>query len=143
MFVIVLTIGYSAGTRFVLETTKGTPDGIEVNYNGNEDQEDADEMVFKKSKREILSIIHSHLLTISVIFLILAILIYGCPIHPTLKYFLMLEPFISLMTTFGGIYFLWEGVTGFKYIIAISGLLMNLSFFLSSVILLYYLFKRS
>ena len=31
------------------------PDGIEVNYNGNEDDENAEKMVFKKPEKEILN----------------------------------------------------------------------------------------
>ena len=51
-----------------------------------------------------------------------------------IKYFLMLEPMVSLVVTFGGLWLLWSGVFWMKYIIMISGIMMHLS--LVAIILL-------
>jgi len=48
----------------------------------------------------------------------------------------MFEPFLSIILTFWGIYFLWSGHIWFKYIIMVSGLAMTVSLILSSVIIL-------
>ncbi len=45
-----------------------------------------------------------------------------------LKFFLIIEPFISISATFGGVYFMWEGILWMKYIVVISGILMILKF---------------
>ena len=44
-----------------------------------------------------------------------------------IKNFLMLEPTISLVVTFAGLWLLWSGISWMKYIIMISGILMHLS----------------
>ena len=48
----------------------------------------------------------------------------------------MIEPMISLITTFGGLWLLWNGVLWMKYIIMVSGILMHLSFVLIVFLLL-------
>ena len=70
-FLIVLSVGYFTGFRFVNETTENTPTGIQENYLGNEDDLEAEVMKFKKPKREMLTIIHTHILSMAVIFFIL------------------------------------------------------------------------
>ena len=59
-----------------------------------------------------------------------------------LKLFLMIEPFISVILTFGGIYLLWKGLIWMKYIVMFSGALMTLTFTLSVIIILFQLFKK-
>lgn len=114
--------------------------GIESHYLGNEDDEEAEIMQFKKSEREILTVIHNHILSLSVIFFLLSLILSTTSLPKKLKYFLMIEPFFSVVLTFGGIYFLWSGVTWFKYIIILSGVLMTLSFVLATISIMYQLF---
>lgn len=140
-FIITLSIGFFTGINFVHFTTSAKPQGIIENYLGNEHNDVAEIMKFKKSKHEILNIIHTHLLSMSIIFLVLGILTYGCNIKSKLKTFLIIEPMLSVLITFGSIYFLWLGKTYFTYIIIISGLLMTLSFMVSVFFILYSLLK--
>lgn len=135
-FVIVLNIGFFTGFNFVRVSTSLSTTGIEENYLGNEDDEEADIMRFKKSEKEILTLIHNHILSLSVIFFVLAILLYMTNVSPKLKTFLLFEPFASLVLTFGGIYFMWLGVIWFKYIIIISGLAMVISLCLTSLLII-------
>ena len=67
-FLVVLSIGFYTGLSFVNETSSANPNGIVENYLGNEDVEDAEIMKFKKSPREMLTIVHSHILSMSLIF---------------------------------------------------------------------------
>ena len=46
---------------------------IETHYLGNENDEDAEIMKFKKNEREILTIVHGHILSMSVIFFFIGI----------------------------------------------------------------------
>jgi hypothetical protein len=136
-FISVLSIGFYGGLSFVNTTTSMQVSGIETHYLGNEDDEDAMDMKFKKSEREILTVVHNHMLSLAVIFLLLALILSTTSINKKLKYFLMIEPFLSIVFTFGGIYFLWKGFTWVKYIIVISGFFMTLSFLVATFSILY------
>jgi hypothetical protein len=135
-FVIVLNFGFFTGFNFVRVSTSLNAKGIEQNYLGNEEDEQAEVMQFKKSEKEILTLIHNHVLSLSIVFFILAVLLYMTGNPQQLKSFLIFEPFISLVLTFGGIYVMWLGLTWFKYIIMISGMAMVISLLLMSVLII-------
>lgn len=135
-FVITLNIGFFTGINFVNETTSFLPDGIETNYLGNENDENAELMQFKKGEKEILTVVHNHILSMSIIFLLLGGLLSFTSINKKMMRFLILEPFVSIILTFGGIYILWIGVLWFKYVIILSGTALTLSFLLSSIFIL-------
>jgi hypothetical protein len=142
VFVIVLSIGFFSGLLFVGETSSANPNGIEEQYLGNEHDEDAEVMKFKKSEKEMLSLVHSHVLSMSIIFFLLALIVSITKLKKQLKTFLMVEPLISVVLTFGGLYFLWVGILWMKYIVMFSGTLMTLSFLLSVVIILKQLLQK-
>lgn len=131
-FVLVLNLGFFTGFNFVRVTTSLNANGIEQNYLGNEEDEDAEIMHFKKSEQEVLTLVHNHILSLSLIFFVLGVLLYMTNVNNKTKAFLMFEPFVSLLLTFGGIYLLWKGLTWFKYVIMISGSLMVFSLLLMS-----------
>lgn len=141
-FIIVLSIGYVTGLLFVSETDSTTPDGIEENYLGNEEDEEAKVMKFEKSDREMLTTLHSHILSMSFIFFLLGSILAITSIPKKLKSFLMVEPFISILLTFGGIYFLWKGVLWMKYIVIFSGIVMTGVFLIASISILLQLLKK-
>lgn len=128
VFLIVLSIGYFTGITFVEDTTDQSPTGIEQNYLGNENDESAVEMKFKKSKQEILNIVHTHILSISVIFFLTGLMVSKASVNSLLRRILMIEPFVSIFLTFGGIYLLWSGILWMKYVIMVSGIAMTLAF---------------
>lgn len=142
-FIVVLSIGFFSGLSFVGETSNFSSNGIQENYLGNEDAEDAEVMLFKKSDKQMLSIVHSHILSMSMIFFIVALLVYTIDFNSAFKKFLMIEPLISVMTTFGGLYFLWKGILWMKYIVMVSGMLMTLSYTLSILLIFWSLLKKS
>ena len=127
-FLISLSFGYATGVFFLNTSEQITPQGIQESYHGNEDQEDVEVIKFKKSSREIMTIIHTHALSLSLMFLALALIIFFAEMPALLKKFLMVEPFISILTTFGGLWLMWEGVMWMTYIVIISGALMHISF---------------
>ncbi len=135
-FVITLNIGFFTGINFIRITSTFDSNGIETNYLGNEKDEDAEIMQFKKSEREIITLVHNHVLSMSLIFFLLGGLLSLTSINRKMKSLLMFEPFVSIVLTFGGIYILWTGVLWFKYIIMLSGIAMVLSIVLSSVFIL-------
>ena len=90
VFVATLSIGYFGGLSFVNDTTNASSKGIQERYLGNEDDEEATKMMFKKSEGEIKTLVHNHILSISVIFFLLAIILSTTSIGMKLKLFLMI-----------------------------------------------------
>ena len=136
-FVLVTSIGFISSVVFVDYSNSTTPNGLVEQYNGNEfSEDDIDVMKFKKSEREILTIIHSHILSMSVIFFLIGFLVCLTNINIKLKLFLAIEPFVSILLTFGGIYLLWLDILWFRYVVIFSGILMTLSFLISAFLIL-------
>jgi len=134
VFLLALSFGYFSGLDLLKHTTDFKAAGVEKNVLGTEMDEQAEELHFKMSERELQGLIHSHVISLGMLFLMLSIIMYFSSYNEGLKYFLMLEPMISLVVTFGGLWLLWSGVYWMKYIIMISGILMHLS--LIAIILL-------
>jgi len=138
-FVVILSIGFYTGLLFVNQTSTTTPIGVEENYLGNEEDEDAEVMKFHKGEREMLTIIHTHILSMSFIFFLLGGLVWLTKLPKKLKLFLTVEPFVSVILTFGGIYLLWSGILWMKYVVILSGILMTATFSVASLVVLYQL----
>ena len=136
VFIIVLSVGFYSGIRFVEDTSKTNPQGIEERYLA------ATTMQFKKSKAEIMTLVHNHILSLSVIFFLLSLILATTGINKKLKTFLMIEPFCSILCTFGGIYLMWSGILWMKYVVMISGIFMTVSFMLATVFILRGVFKK-
>lgn len=139
LFLVVLSIGFYSSISLVRTTSSFSPTGIEENYLGNESDEHAVEMKFQKSEQQVLGIIHSHIISMSILFLMVGFLVSLTQLNQPLKLFLIIEPFFSILFTFGGIYLLWKGITWFKYIVMISGSLMVLTYTISTIVILYQL----
>ena len=142
-FIIVLSVGFYTGLLFVSETSSANPNGIEEQYLGNEADEEATVMKFKKSEQEMLTLVHGHILSMAIIFFLVGVLLSTTKLPKTLKMILIVEPFVSVILTFGGMYFLWKGLIWTKYIIMISGFAMTLSFTTAVGIIGYQLIKSS
>ena len=138
-FLVVLSVGFFTGIRFVGETDSTTPDGIIEHYNGNEQDEDVMVMKFKKSAQEMLTIVHTHILSMSMLFFLTGFLLAQTPINERLKLFLIIEPFASILLTFGGLYLIWFGVDWFRYVVIFSGIAMTLAYSAAVFIILKYL----
>ncbi|MCF6214074.1 MAG: hypothetical protein L3J45_08630 [Flavobacteriaceae bacterium] len=142
VFIIMINIGFFTGIFFIEDTTNFSPNGIKEQYLGNEQDANAVVMKFKKPQKEMLTLIHNHILSLSVLFFIMSSLLAVTGTNKKLKSFLMLEPFVSLLVTFGGLYIIWSGVLWFSYVVMLSGILMTLSFLAMSVLIIKELFKN-
>lgn len=142
VFLFLLSVGYFTGLVFVSQTEATTPIGIQENYNGNEDIENPQVLKFKKSSREMLTIIHTHVLSISIIFFLTGVLLWGTEESVFRKKILSIEPFVSVLVTFGGIYLIWMGYTWVSYIVIVSGILMTLSYVLTVIFIFNDLLKK-
>jgi len=86
-FVIVLSVGFYTGLLFVNQSSGVNSQGIEEQYLGNETDEDAAVMKFKKGKREMLTIIHTHILSMSFIFFLLGLILLTTKLNKKLNAF--------------------------------------------------------
>jgi len=136
VFLLTLSFGYFSGLNLLNHTTDFKAEGVEQNVLGNEIDEQAEELHFKMSERALQGLIHSHVISLGMLFLMLSIVMYFSSYSHGVKYFLMLEPMISLVVTFGGLWLLWSGLYWMKYIIMISGIMMHLSLVVIIVLLL-------
>ena len=143
-FILVLSIGYFVSILLVDHTSSLSPIGIEENYLGNESKDPQIIYKFKKTKYQIYNLLHSHIISMSIIFFITGLLLLITDLNYYFKMFLIIEPFVSILMTFGGIYLLWNGVTWMKYVIFISSTIMAIVFLISCyIILLQSLSKKS
>jgi hypothetical protein len=135
LFVITISLGYGFGLRYLYLTTEANTTTLQENYLGNEDNEDAEVMKFKKTEKSILTFLHDHLLSMGLLQLVLSILLYFTKLPARFKNFLAIEPFVSMLITFSGIYLLWLGIEELKYLVMISGTLFHFTFMTSLVLL--------
>ncbi|HCO86023.1 MAG TPA: hypothetical protein DIT95_21190, partial [Arenibacter sp.] len=91
----------------------------------------------------MLTIIHTHILSMSLIFFLLGGLVWLAKLSHKLKMFLTIEPFLSVILTFGGIYLMWSGLLWMKYVVILSGILMTLTFSVAALLVLYQLCKKT
>lgn len=131
LFIGTLIFGFVMGLDIVYQTTQFEAKGIKENYLGNEENEDAEVLIFKKSPREIKTMIHNHVLSLSLLFLSISILTLMTSAPIKLATVLAFEPLISVFLTFGGIFLMWKNVPYTNYLVMISGILMSISVALS------------
>jgi hypothetical protein len=139
-FILVMLFGYGASFVLLSDTSGFEPGGIEQNYNGNENSDAEGPLKFRKSKHEMMNIVHTHAFTLSVIFFIMSGFVYFTHLQEGIKKFFMVEPMLSIITTFGSIILLWKGMYGFKYIALISGVIMHVSFIAMLIIVIWELY---
>lgn len=141
-FIVTLSVGFYSGISFVKDTSGTNPTKIEERYLGNENNEEAASMQFKKTKAEIMTLVHNHVLSLSVIFFLVSLLLSTTSVSKGLKCILILEPFLSILLTFGGIYLMWSGILWFKYVVMISGIAMTIAFIMSTFFIVKELFIK-
>ena len=134
-YLIVLGIGVTTGLIYIYLTTSMTPSGTVEQYIGNDDDW---EPKLAKEFIDLISQAHTHIITFSFIFLSMGLIfIKNSIIKGTLKLFLIIEPFFSIIITFGGFFILRYVTSGFVYVIIISSTLMYICFYIMMFISLY------
>ena len=143
IFILVLSFGYGVGVYYISQTSGTTAISLQENYIGNDGDENAEEMKFKKPEKAILTLVHGHVISFALIFGAMGLLmLFSSYSKPTIS-FLAIEPLISTVTTFGGIWLIWYGVYWMKYVVMVSGTLMHLSFAIMAILLLLDLIRKN
>lgn len=170
---ITLVVGYSTGLLFVAHTTDLRPKGVEERYRGNQvpeqiatiipsdsTSEDSllptdtaatepvesveEEMKFEKSYAEMLNITHTHILAMAGFFALTALL-FALTERPSrrLKSFLIIEPFVAMLTSFSSMWLMRYVHPAFSYLLILSSTSMAICFYLMAWFSLRELFDRS
>ncbi|MBZ0178092.1 MAG: hypothetical protein K8F36_02285 [Melioribacteraceae bacterium] len=131
-YVVVLSLGVSMGLVFVNHTTSFTSEGAIERFRGSEE---IDEFGIPKSSSktfyELLMTTHNHIIGFSFIFLTIGIIFYFTETLPEkFKIFLMIEPLISILLSFGSIWGIKYVDANFVYLTITSAVLMYLSYYL-------------
>ena len=134
-----LAIGVGIGLYYVYYTTNLTTYGTEEHYIGStiDDTFDIPEK-YPKPLSELLNTTHTHIISMTMIFLIVGcIFFFNSIITGLYKTIIIIEPFISIIITFGGIWLIRYFNPIFSYLVILSGILMYLSFFIMVVTIFY------
>lgn len=132
---VVQLVGYTTSLVYVWWTTRLTPVGIADHYRGSEAAEGA--MQFPKSFAEMLTVTHTHLLAMAVIFVLSGLGLALCERVPERwKRLLVVEPFMALLVSFGAMWLMRYADPRFSYLLACSSGLMALTFYLQSFLAL-------
>ena len=140
-YLIVLGIGVTTGLIYVAATTSMTPSGAIEQYIGNDDDWEPKQ---PKEFIDLVSQAHQHIVMFSFIFLSIGFIFNrNSIIKGPMKLFLMIEPFVSIIVTFGGFFILRYLTPSFVYIIIVSSSLMYICFYIMLYVSLYDLFKKN
>ena len=102
------------------------------------DPDELSDMKTPKTFQDLISHAHNHIITFSFIFLSIGLIFSkNSLIKGNLKLFLILEPFLSIILTFGGFFILRFVSDSFTYVIIISSILMYSCFYCMLFVSLY------
>lgn len=149
---LVLAFGYSQGLAFVYFTTGVTPHGVEDRYRGNQTPQQQQqvegaaptEMKFEKSPAEMLNIVHTHVIGMCTMFAISSVIFaFSTSCTGFWKKFLLLEPFIAILTSFVSMWLMWKVNPAFSWLLTLSSGSMAVVFYITVVISLRELMRKT
>jgi len=136
---IIQVVGYTTSLVFVWHTTHLVPSGVAARYRGI-DPEAAPAgaaLQFSKSFSEMLTITHTHLLGMAVIFTLTGIGIALCArVSERWKRLLIAEPFGALLVSFSAMWLMRYVDGRFGWLLEASSALLALTFYLQSYLIL-------
>jgi len=137
-FTIVQLVGYTTSLVFVWHTTRLTPPGVAARYRGATIDSTATEpLQFPKSFAEMLTITHTHLLSMAVIFVFTGIGVALCErVSPRWRRFLIAEPFAALLVSFTAMWLMRYVDARFAWLLEASSATLAVTFYLQSVLIL-------
>ncbi len=128
VYLFTVSIGLSVGLVYLAQNTSFSVKGTVEHYNGstagNGDDFDIPEK-FPKPLGELLMTTHNHVLGLSFLFLSIGLIFYFTSlVNSFWKTFLMIEPLLSVIFTFGSIWGIRYINPGFVYVTDVSAVLM-------------------
>ncbi len=134
---IVQVVGYTTSLVYVWHTTRLVPPGIVAHYRGTNPDAGQGAMEFEKSFAEMLTITHTHLLSMAVIFVLTGLGVALCArIAPRWKRWLVTEPFGTLLVSFGAMWLMRYVDPRFAWLLEASSSLLAVTFYVQSYLIL-------
>ena len=122
LFLTVVSTGYAVGLLYVDHTSAMSANGVREQFLGTPSGVVATEVRYAKSPGEMFTFIHNHVFSMALLFFMLALLLHGTGVFsPAWKRFLMIEPFVAIVTTFGGIALVRYVSPLFSWLVLLSG----------------------
>lgn len=130
---IVQMVGYTTSLVFVWHTTGLGPTGIAARYRGSDPALSDTAMNFPKSFAEMLTITHTHLLSMAAIFALSGSMLALCH-RPSERWRqgLIVEPFIALLTSFGAMWLMRYVDARFSWVLGLSSGSLAIVFYLQA-----------
>ena len=146
-FIILILTGTTTGILYLHAKTSLSPSGTTTHLRGDTvNDADSDFEIpasYPKSAEELLLTTHNHFLGFAFLFFLLGgIFYFNSVVSGRLKFFLMVEPFISVFLTFSSIWAIRYLSPYFTYVIIPAAMLTYSSVYIISAIILYDLLRR-
>lgn len=137
-FTAVAFVGVVLGAVFIEATTNLTPQGVVEQYKGISENriDQVEELKFPKPVKDMLTTTHNHILGLSSLFLIVGLLYLHVGKQEKWRVAVAVEPLLSLVVTFGGLWvmrYVWDP---FVYVVILSGTLMVGSYAWMSIVIM-------
>ena len=139
LFLITMGIGIFTGLYFVYLTTDMTPTGTIEQYRGSEIENESDiPDKFKKPIESMVMTTHDHVNMFAIISFLLGFIFYfNSMVSNKLKFFLLIEPYFSIIITFSSMWLMRFYHPSFVYLMMISAALMYSIWYIMILISLY------
>lgn len=141
---VVQLVGYTTSLIFIRHTTGMTPSGVATRYRGAAADTSDAAMQFPKSFAEMLTITHTHLFSMAVIFVISGLALALCT-RPEERWrrLLIAEPFVALLVSFSAMWLMRYVDARFSWLLALSSGIMAATFYVQSFFILRELMPHS
>ena len=135
--VIVQLVGYTASLVLVWHTTRLTPPGIESRYRGANPDLGEGALQFPKSFAEMLTITHTHLLSMAVIFVFMGMGVALCErVSARWKGIIIGEPFVALLVSFSAMWLMRYADPRFRWLLEASSAVLAVTFYVQAYLIL-------
>jgi hypothetical protein len=134
---VVQAVGYTTSLLFVHHTTGLTPAGVAERYRGSDSTAAEAAMQFPKSYAEMLTVTHTHLLSMAAIFVFSGVALALCA-RPAERWrvVLVVEPFVALLVSFASMWLMRYADARFSWLLTLSSSLMAVTFYLQTFFVL-------
>lgn len=131
-YLVTIIIGILVGLVFLGSTTNYSLGGTVEHMRGSEKNDDFDiPESYPKPAAELLMTTHNHIMGFAFLILSVGVIFYfNASITGFWKFFLMIEPLISSVVTFGSIWLIRFVHPGFIWLTVVSAVLLYLSLFI-------------
>lgn len=128
---LVQLAGYSTSLVFVWHTTRMIPRGVAEHYRGTDPARADLDLKFAKSFTEMLTVTHTHLLAMAVLFVLSGLSLALCE-RPSERWkrFLIAEPMVALLVSFSAMWLMRYAHPGFSLVLSFSSAVMAITFYL-------------